>query len=140
MLCCKDSMRWRILARNPAIPADFLSIIEVAHCLAKKDEEKSMTNKEMRQETLEVVQLSEKAPVGIPGPLSWGGGQDGVEMVTFQQEDEFYAYQRGTKNGLYSEGEEQGPFKTRREAEADLRAQYEESLQPPQDIYPSEYL
>jgi hypothetical protein len=88
-----------------------------------------MTNEEMRQETLKVVQLSEKAPAGIPGPLSWGGGQDGAEMVTFQQDDGWYGYQRGTKNGLFSEGEDQGPFNTREDAEAELRSQYEESKQ-----------
>src|SRR6266699_3407022 len=71
-----------------------------------------MSNKKMREVTLEVVQLSEKAPEGIPGPLSWGGGQDGTEMVTFQQEDGWYGYQRGIQNGLYSEGDDQGPFKT----------------------------
>jgi hypothetical protein len=92
-----------------------------------KKGKKIMTNEEMRNQTLEVVQLSEKAPVGIPGPLSWGGGQDGAEMVTFQQEDGWYGYQRGTKNGLFSEGEDQGPFDSREDAEAELRSQYEES-------------
>ncbi|HEX3640678.1 MAG TPA: hypothetical protein VHV10_05255 [Ktedonobacteraceae bacterium] len=97
-----------------------------------------MANEEMRKQTLEIVQLSEKAPVGIPGPLSWGGGQDGIEMVTFQQDDGWYGYQRGTKDGLYSEGEDQGPFKTREDAEQELRSQYEESLQPLRTAYEEE--
>ena len=95
-----------------------------------------MTNEEMRNETLEVVQLSEYAPAGNQSAAArWGSSQDGAEMVTFQQEDGWYGYQRGIQNGLFSEGEDQGPFRTRDAAKAELLAQYKESLQPVEDFY-----
>lgn len=95
-----------------------------------------MTNEEMKQQTIETTQLSEKAPASVPGPLSWGGSSDGTEMVTFQQEEGWYGYLQGVKNGNFSEGEDQGPFDSREEAEAELRSQYEESLQAFENIYP----
>lgn len=84
-----------------------------------------MTDEEMKYQTIQVVQLSESAPQSPQGALSWGGSQDGTEMVTFQQEDGWYGYLRGVKGGNFSEGEDQGPFETLEEAEAELRSQYE---------------
>jgi len=96
-----------------------------------------MTNEEMREKTVEVVQLSEYAPAGNQSAAArCGSSQDGAEMVTFQQGDGWYGYQRGIENGLFSEGEDQGPFSSREDAEAELRSQYEESLQPVEDFYP----
>ena len=98
-----------------------------------------MTNEEMRNETLEVVQLSEYAPAGNQSAAArWGSSQDGAEMVTFQQEDGWYGYQRGIQNGLFSEGEDQGPFRTRDAAKAELLAQYKESQEPLRSAYEEE--
>ncbi len=86
-----------------------------------------MSNQELRQATLEIVQLSEDAPTSAPGPQSWGGNHEGAEMVTYQQEDGWYGYIRGVnKEGNGYEGEDQGPFTSREEVEAELREQYEE--------------
>jgi hypothetical protein len=83
-----------------------------------------MANEEMRQATLQVLQLSQNAPHGTPGPQSWGGSQDGAELVTFQQDDGFYGYLRGVTQANFWEQEDQGPFETREEVEAELREQY----------------
>ncbi len=86
-----------------------------------------MRNEELYQTTVRITVLSEQKPQGIPGPLSWGGGQDGTEMVTWQDDDGWYGCLQGQYKGNWSEGEDQGPFETREEAEAELRDQYEES-------------
>ena len=104
--------------------------------LAGKDT--TMDNEQMRAQTLEVTQLSERHPQSNPGPQSWGGSQDGTEMVTFQQENGYYGYLRGVYQGNFFEGDDQGPYETREEAEAYLREDYAESQRPQPDIYPSE--
>lgn len=98
-----------------------------------------MTDQEMKQRTIQTIQLSEKAPASVAGPLSWGGAQDnGPEMVTFQQEDGWYGYLQGVKDGNFSEGEDQGPFDSREEAETELRSQFLADQEPDENIYPDD--
>ncbi len=104
--------------------------------LAGKDEAMSETTKEA---TMKVVTLSEQAPQGNPSANArWGSSQDGTEMVTWLKEGQWYGCLQGIYQGNWFEGEDQGPFDTREEAEAYLREDYAESQQPQPDIYPSE--
>ena len=88
--------------------------------------------------TTQITVLSEKRPEGFAGPASWGSGTDGTEMVTWQdnglnedgednQSEGFYGCLQGQYQGNWFEGEDQGPFETREEAEQSLRSDYEDS-------------
>jgi hypothetical protein len=92
-----------------------------------------------KEVTMKVVVLSEQAPQGnSSAAFSWGSSIDGTEMVTWLKEGQWYGYLQGISQGNWFEGEDQGPFDTREEAEASLREDYAESQQPQPDIYPLE--
>jgi hypothetical protein len=90
------------------------------------------------QETMQTVTLSEDDPQITPGPQSWGGRTEGTQMVTWQRlDDSWWGCLQGATDGNWWEGEDQGPFDSRGEAEAELREQYEH---PEEEIemYPEE--
>ncbi len=116
---------YRVLATHYGVQYDGEDKSPVDYQLFRSYEDALEDIKEqLKQETTTVVTLSGQTPKGQTNP--WDGTTDGTQMVTWRQEDGWYGCLQGIYKGNGFEGDDQGPFDTRDEAEEELRSLYEE--------------
>lgn len=63
------------------------------------------------------ILLTENPPLQFAGAVY--ASQDGVELNVWEGDDGWYWCVSGVQDGLYSEGDDQGPFDTQEEAKED---------------------